>query len=531
MSAKRRLQSIGALIRDLREERGFSQSEFAKKLKTSQSAIARLEAGEQNLSTETLSKMSAALNRDIIQISDRSLTIKIEGGRRLFGTVTTHASKNGAVGLLCASLLNRGTTILKNMPRIEEVYRLIEVLQSIGVSVRWVPSSPAEAKRLCGASVEIKVPEKLNLDAINVASAGKTRSVIMLLGPLLHHARRFTLPHPGGCRLGNRDVRPHLLALAQLGAKIKTRSKDYLATHKGLSFARNKWLSPSSKGQSFVEIILYESGDTVTENVLMAAARIPGKIVIKYASANYQVQDVCFFLQQLGVKIEGIGTTTLTVEGAPELDKKVSYTVSEDPIEAMFFIAAAILTRSSIRINRAPINFLELELLKLKEMGFRYKIVKVYKGENGQTNLVDLVSYPSRLTALPDKIEARPYPGLNIDNLPFFAAIATQARGTTLIHDWVYEGRTVHYKELDKLGAETLLADPHRIYITGPTKLRAAEVVCPPALRPAAIVLIAMLAAEGTSILRNIYSINRGYEGIIDRLNALGARIKILRSL
>jgi UDP-N-acetylglucosamine 1-carboxyvinyltransferase len=158
-------------------------------------------------------------------------------------------------------------------------------------------------------------------------------------------------------------------------------------------------------------------------------------------------------------------------------------------------------------------------------------VLRRYKSENGKTNLVDLRAYPSRLTALPDKIEARPYPGLNIDNLPFFAVIATQAKGTTLIHDWVYEGRAVHYKELDKLAAETLLADPHRIYISGPTRLRAAEVVCPPALRPGAILLIGMLAADGVSILRNIYSINRGYEQIIERLNALGAKIKILRSL
>ena len=138
---------------------------------------------------------------------------------------------------------------------------------------------------------------------------------------------------------------------------------------------------------------------------------------------------------------------------------------------------------------------------------------------------------PISVTALPEKVEARPYPGLTIDNLPFFAVIATQAKGTTLIHDWVYEGRAVHYKELDKLRAETLLADPHRIYITGPTKLQAAEAVCPPALRPAALVPLSMLAAEGVSVLRNIYSINRGYEGIIERLNALGAKIKILRSL
>lgn len=500
-----RLKHIGALIRDLREERGLSQSEFAKKLRTTQSAVARLENGEQNLSTVTLSKISAVLNRDIIQISDRSLNIEIEGGRKLRGVVTTHSSKNGAVGLLCASLLNKGVTTLRTMPHIEEVNRVIEVLESIGVSVKWDENS-----------VEINAPEKLNLAAINVDSATKTRSVIMLLAPLLHRSKSFRIPHPGGCRLGNRDVRSHLLALEKFGARITTRSKDYVVERKELRPA---------------EIILYESGDTVTENAIMTAALIPGETVIKYASANYQVQDLCFFLQELGVDIQGIGTTTLVVRGLAEINKDVSYAVSEDPIEAMFFITAAALTRSSIRINRAPIDFLELELLKLENMGFKYNVLKRYKSENRRTNLIDLRTYPSRLTALPEKIEARPYPGLNIDNLPFFAVIATQANGTTLIHDWVYEGRAVHYKELDKLGAETVLADPHRIYITGPTKLRAAEVVCPPALRPAAIILLAMLAAEGVSILRNIYSINRGYEGIIERLNELGARIKILRSL
>lgn len=503
--ATTRLKHIGALIRDLREERGFSQAEFAEKLHTAQSSIARIESGEQNLSTATLSRISAVLNRDIVNLSDKSLNITVEGGKKLHGKVTTLTSKNGAVALLAASLLNKGETILKRIPRIEEVQRMIEILQSIGVSVKW-----------SGNDVEIKTPEKLNLAAMNIESAEKTRSIILLLGPLLHYEKTFALPHPGGCRLGSRTVLPHLLALEKLGVKIKTRSKDYLV--------RRKKLSPA-------EIILYESGDTVTESALFAAALIPGVTTIKYASANYQVQESCFFLETLGVRIDGIGTTTLTIYGVPEINAKVRYSLSEDPIEAMFFITAAILTSSAITIARAPIDFLELELLKLERMGFKYRLLRRYKSENDRTNLVDIKTFPSRLTALPDKIEARPYPGLNIDNLPFFAVIATQAKGATLIHDWVYEGRAIHYKELDKLHAETLLADPHRIYITGPTKLKAAEVVCPPALRPSAIILIGMLAAEGTSVLRNIYSINRGYEGIIDRLNNLGAKIKILRSL
>src|SRR3989338_8431159 len=167
-----RLKHIGALIRDLREERGFSQSELAAKLRTSQSAVARLESGEQNLSTTTLAKISGALNRDILKLSDKSLNIEIEGGRKLRGTVTTHASKNGAVGLLCASLLNEGVTTLRNVPRIEEVNRVIEVLQSIGVSVKWSGNNLANsADAEHGASVEIQVPERLNLAGMNIESA------------------------------------------------------------------------------------------------------------------------------------------------------------------------------------------------------------------------------------------------------------------------------------------------------------------------------------------------------------------------
>ncbi len=226
--------------------------------------------------------------------------------------------------------------------------------------------------------------------------------------------------------------------------------------------------------------------------------------------------------------IEGVGTTTLTVTGVKDINTDVSYTLSEDPTDSMFFIAAAILTNSSITILRCPIEFLELELLKLEKMGLQYTKSQVYLSENGFTKLVDIKMKPSKLTALHEKIHPSVYPGLNIDNLPFFAVIATQAEGQTLIHDWVYEKRALYFTELDKLGAETVLADPHRIYITGPSKLRANELVCPPALRPATILLIAMLGAKGKSILRNIYSINRGYENLVERLTSLGAEVSYL---
>ena len=429
------------------------------------------------------------------------MNFQIEGGHKLAGTILTKTSKNGAMGVICASLLNKGQTLIKNVPKIEEVYRLVEVLQSIGVAVSW-----------SGNDLKIK-PQKIDLKNINRESAEKTRSIIMLIGPLIHYFKKFSLPQSGGCQLGARTINPHFFALENFGLDIKTKAKSYEITANNLKPA---------------EFALYESGDTVTENALLAAALIPGQTKIKFASANYMVQDLCFFLQDLGVKIDGVSTSTLTVAGVKEINKNLTYYLGEDPIDTMFFLAAAILTDSAIEIKRCPIDFLEIELLKLQKMGFRYKLSPVYKGLNGRINLVDIKTFPSKLTALPDKIEAHPYPGLNIDNLPFFAVIATQAKGQTLIHDWIYEKRAIHYKELDKLGADTILADPHRFFVNGRTELKPTEVICPPALRPAAIILIGMLAAKGLSILRNVYSINRGYEEIAERLGTLGAKIKIL---
>jgi UDP-N-acetylglucosamine 1-carboxyvinyltransferase len=278
-------------------------------------------------------------------------------------------------------------------------------------------------------------------------------------------------------------------------------------------------------------IVLTERGDTVTENALMAAALHPGTTVIRNASSNYMVQDLCFYLQKLGVVVDGIGTTTLTVTGRSEIDVDVDYAPSEDPIEAMSLLAAAIVTRSEITICRAPIEFLEIELALLEEMGFQYSRSEEYVARNGHTRLVDLTTYPSQLHAPLDKIHPMPFPGLNIDNLPFFALVGAVAEGSTMIHDWVYENRAIYLTELTKVGAKVQLLDPHRVILEGPTRWRAAEVVCPPALRPGVVVLLAMLAAPGTSVLRNVYVINRGYEDLAERLNALGATIEVFRDI
>ncbi len=499
------VEKIANLIHQVRQERGLTQAEFARKLGTSQSAINRIEHGLQNISMETLGRISEVLQKPLISLNEGAVNLRIEGGHELHGKVTVKSSKNAAVGLLCASLLNRGTTKLKNVPKIEEVKRLIEVLQSMGVSVKW-----------SGNDLEIKPPAKLDLEKMNKEAARKTRSVIMFIGPLIHMMNDFKIPYAGGCELGQRTVLPHLYGLEEFGVDIITKTGHYHVT--------------ANTRKPDRPVVLYESGDTTTENILMAAAGIEGETVIKMASANYAIQDMCFFLQRLGVKIDGIGTSTLRVQGVKNIKKNISYTPSEDPVEAMTFIAAAVTTDSSITINRAPIEFLELELLKLEKMGLNYKITDTYKAENGKTDLVDLtiMKHNGTLVAPIDKIHPNIFPGLNIDHLPYFVPMVAVARGRTLIHDWVYEDRALMYTEMKKIGVNLELADPHRVFIQGPTKWKAADLVCPSGIRPAVMILIGMLAAPGTSMLRNVYTINRGYEDLADRLNSIGAHIEIM---
>ena len=500
-------EKIGQLIYQIRQDRRMTQAEFARKLGTSQSAVNRIEHGKQNLSLETLGRISDVLQKPLINIGG-GVNLRIEGGHELSGSVATRVSKNAAVSLLFASLLNKGTTRLKNMPRIEEVNRIIETLVSIGVSVKWHANN----------DLEIKPPEKLNMDNMDKAAARKTRSVLMMLGPLMHMMDEFKIPYAGGCRLGTRTVRPHLFALEEFGVTAIARTGHYDVT---------------IDKKKPTEIVLYESGDTVTENVLMAAARFEHEVTIKMASANYMVQDLCVFLKKLGVKIEGIGTTTLKIRGIKEIRKNVTYYPSEDPIEAMTFVSVAVTTNSQLTITRVPIDFLELELVKLKHMGLKYDVSEKYKADNGHTDLADVTVYKhdGKLIALQEKISARPFPGLNIDNLPYFVPIAAVAKGQTLIHDWVYEERAIYYTEMKKLGVSVTLVDPHRAYIAGPTKWSAADIVCPPALRPAVLLLIGMLAADGVSVLRNVYSINRGYEDLAERLSSVGAHITVVNEI
>lgn len=504
-------QKIGLHIQEARQARKLTQVQLAEMLGTSQSAINRIEKGKQNISLEMIARISDVLSTNILTLSNSGkINFRVHGGRKLSGSITVKTSKNAAVGLLCAALLNKGKTTLRRVARIEEVNRILEVFDSIGVKTRWLNDHN---------DLEIIPPARLDLANMDTDAAKRTRTVIMFLGPLLHQYDEFKLPFAGGCDLGTRTVEPHLVGLSHFGMNVEARAgTDY-------------YHATVDKKSPDRTILLTERGDTVTENVIMAAALHEGTTTIRNASPNYMVQDVCFFLQKLGVKIEGIGTTTLRITGVRTINRTVEYYPSEDPIEAMSLVAAAIVTGSELTVERVPIEFMEIELAILSGMGLDYDQTDEYMASNDATRLVDLTIRPSKLVAPKDKLHSMPFPGVNMDNLPFLGLIATVAKGRTLIHDWSYENRAIYFTELSKLGALVNMIDPHRVYISGPTSWKAADLVAPPALRPSVVILLAMLAAPGASMLRDVYNINRGYEDLANRLNKIGAHIETVRDI
>jgi UDP-N-acetylglucosamine 1-carboxyvinyltransferase len=428
-------------------------------------------------------------------------TLVIAGGKSLRGSIAVGPAKNSAVAILCASLMVRGEVLLRRVPRIQEVERILEILKSIGVRMSWQDEH----------TLLLDTSAPLAPDRIDKKACMQVRSSLLLLGALAAREKEYKLYKSGGCKLGERTVRPHLFALRKLGVDAESLSAYYRVKNNLHAGGR---------------IVMYESGDTPTENAVMAAALAGGATTIAFASANYMVQDLCYFLRAAGAKIDGIGTTTLSIAGVPRLAKRVEYGIMPDPIEAMTFVSLGITTHSRLTVTNCPIDFLELELEKLSVMGQKFALLNERLSDNRAFRIVDIRLEPSALSALPDKLYGRPFPGLNIDHVPLFVPILTQAKGRSLIHDWIYENRAVYYLELAKLGAKVTLLDPHRMFVEGKTPLRGNELMCPAAIRPATAVLIAMLAAKGTSVLHGTYTIERGHEQLVERLRAIGASIE-----
>lgn len=412
---------------------------------------------------------------------------EITGGQKLSGTVDVRGSKNAATPILAATLLTTKKCTISNLPLIEDVFRMLEIIESLGADVVWT------GKRSVAITAKKINPQKM--DRIKVK---QLRSSILLLGPLSARCGQFQLPQPGGCVIGARPVGTHFDALAKMGVRIRNMKDAYAID------ARKKHNAV---------IVLKEFSVTGTENAMMLAAGIPGKTVIKIAAAEPHVEDLGKFLIGLGVRITGLGTHTITIHGKKKL-RGVAHKIISDFNEAATFLILGVATKSPITVKNANPGHLDLVLEKLRLCGAQM----IIKGKS-------ITIVPPRKILSLEKIEARIYPGIPTDIQAPFGVLATQADGKTLIFDTLYEARLKYLAELRKMGAKARILNDHQAVITGPTKLKGKKITSFD-LRAGASLIIAALIADGTTQISNAYQVDRGYERIEERLQTLGARIE-----
>jgi UDP-N-acetylglucosamine 1-carboxyvinyltransferase len=419
----------------------------------------------------------------------------IEGGHKLKGEVVPSGNKNAAVSLLPACLLTEEPVMLHNVPDIGDVRTLRQILESLGVSIevldphRW----RLHAKQVVKRDLDLELCRRI-------------RASILLAGPMLGRAGEIELPPPGGDVIGRRRVDTHLLAFEALGAKT---------TFDGRSFQMS-----ASDGLRGADLLLDEASVTATENSIMAAVTADGSTTIRNAASEPHVQDLCRFLNTLGARIENIGSNTLHIEGVPKLHGG-EYTIGADYLEVGSFIGAAAVTGSEIRIrNAAPENLSMIRLI-MGRLGVGWEV----DGED------IIVPSEQKLEIIPDvggaipEISVMPWPAFPTDLMSIAIVIATQSKGTVLLHDWMYEGRMFFNDKLVAMGARIILCDPHRCIVQGPTQLYGEQLESPD-IRAGLALILAALAAEGTSRIGNIGQIERGYERIDEKLRNLGARIE-----
>ena len=417
----------------------------------------------------------------------------VTGGRELSGRIRPAGNKNAALPVLAATLMSAEPVTVGNVPRIRDVATLLEIMDSLGADVAWT-----------GAN-------EVTVDAANVvagefdpALAERIRASILLAGPLLARFGSLSLPPPGGDVIGRRRLDTHLLAFRALGAEVETAS--------GLDIR-----APSLVG---TRMFLDEPSVTATENAIMAASLAEGETVIRNAAAEPHVQDLCHLLNAMGARISGIGTSSLIIGGAASLGG-ARYTIGADHVEAGSFIGLAAVTRSKLVIEDAPVEHLDSILIGFGRLGIECRV-------DGRDLVVDGRAEPIiRMDAfghLP-KVDDGPWPAFPADLTSIAVVAATQARGTILVHEKMFESRMFFTDKLVSMGARIILCDPHRVVVVGPSRLRGARVESPD-IRAGMAMLIAALGAAGESRIRNVGQIERGYERIDDRLRTLGARIE-----
>jgi UDP-N-acetylglucosamine 1-carboxyvinyltransferase len=413
----------------------------------------------------------------------------ISGGKKLSGEIEVRGSKNAAGPCLAAVLLTKEECIINNVPFIEDIQNILEILKSMG----------AEVEKIGEEKVRIKA-ENIDEKKMDFEKASKTRISVLFFGSLLARVKNFKMPPPGGDRIGLRPISVQLNALEKLGAKIEKEDNIYNITCEKLV------------GK---EIVLEEFSVTATEAIMLAAVLAEGKTAIKGAAAEPHVQDLGEMLLKMGAKIEGLGTHTIKIEGVEKLHG-CTHSIIPDPLEAGTFIVIGAAVPGKIKVTGVDLSHLDLFLAKLEEMG-----VDLERGENSVT-----VSYSPNLKAV--KVQALPYPGFPTDLLPIIIPLLLLADGKSLVHDPLYENRFNYIQELRKMGADIEMVDPHRTFVFGPKRLSGANIDSWD-IRAGACLVIAALSAEGKTTIGNVFQIDRGYERIEDRLQKLGADIKRIK--
>jgi len=416
----------------------------------------------------------------------------IEGGYPLEGTLVPSGNKNAALPMLAATLLTDEKVVLRNVPRIDDIRTMVQIISALGVEIDETGAHEV--------TIQAKNIRTTDLDP---ELCRRIRASILLSGPLLARCGRVRLPPPGGDVIGRRRVDTHLMALGALGAEIEI-GHGYDMRSSGL------------KGR---EIFLDEASVTGTENALMAACTAKGTTIIKNAASEPHVQDVARFLNRLGAKISNIGTNTLIVEGVEHL-LGGEYEIAADHIEVSSFIGAAAVTNGEILIKNAVPQHLPMILLAFEKLGIAVEI----RGEDVFVPREQSLKIVTDAHGVMPRIDDAPWPGFPADLMSIATVVATQCQGTILMFEKMYESRMFFVDKLFYMGAQIVLCDPHRAIVIGPTKLHA-ETLTSPDIRAGMAMLIAALCAEGQSTIKNIGQIDRGYERIDEKLQALGARI------
>lgn len=420
----------------------------------------------------------------------------IHGGKPLSGSVKPSGNKNAALPLLAATTLTDQPVILHNVPQIRDVESMRRLLESLGVSITQINSHSWK--------IQAKHIEVQDLDPEICRSI---RASILLAGPMLARCGEVYLPPPGGDVIGRRRVDTHLLALNALGA-----STDYDRVQKRFTFKANRL-----RGNN---ILLDEASVTATENAIMAAVTASGTTIIRNAASEPHVQELCHFLNHLGARISNIGSNTLIIEGVDQLHGG-EFTIGPDYLEVVSFIGAAVVTKGSIRIAEAGPQYLDMIAIVFRRLGVEWTV---------EGNDI-VVPSQQRLEIQPDlgdaipEISVMPWPAFPTDLMSIAIVIATQAKGSVLFHDWMYPSRMFFIDKLVGMGAQIVLCDPHRCIVQGPTQLFGENLESPD-IRAGMALVLAALAAEGKSVIRNIGQIDRGYEKVDEKLRSLGAQIE-----